>query len=307
MRVRQTILDSLKLACLAVMACTGTSAESANVYTLSPPILINSLIRIRNADSGLCIAVDSSSQHWASFVPCSDDPNTQFRILATSSNGDSTIKYQFQHGWTGLCLTADLSGFHRVYLAPCGAVPGKYSALQDWLPDTTKFLMASYVDGWKWCMWASPSGQAVQGGCTGMNRSMYLERVNTVRLRHEITAKCLYGSNVGGQPAHTWGCWQDPAMAISLESLGGSDVRIQIGKTMQCLYVATPNGGAVQSWGCGNDPNMVWVREDLGNNRARFRHKLTGTCMYGGATDGSEVKHWPCWSDPAMVWVVDPF
>lgn len=128
-----------------------------------------------------------------------------------------------------------------------------------------------------------------------------------VRLRHEATGKCLYGSPIDGNPVGTWGCWRDPRMAISLESLGGAEVRIRVRATGKCLFGNPVEGREVKSWGCWEDPNMVYIREELGNNRIRLRHKLTGQCMYGGAADGDPVRNWPCWDDPNMVWVVDPF
>lgn len=128
-----------------------------------------------------------------------------------------------------------------------------------------------------------------------------------VRLRHQLTSKCLFGEPVDGGPAKTWSCWQDPKMAVALEPLGGAEYRIRLRASGKCLFGNPVNGGAVKNWTCWNDPNMVWVREDLGNNRARFRHKPTGQCMYGSPTNGGIVKNWPCWDDANMVWVVDPF
>lgn len=129
-----------------------------------------------------------------------------------------------------------------------------------------------------------------------------------VRLRHEATGKCLFGHPADGAPVKTWGaCWQDPAMAISLEAQGGAEVRIRIRATGRCLFGNPVNGAEVKSWTCWNDPNMVYVREDLGNNRLRLRHKMTGQCMYGSPVNGGTVRNWPCWADPNMVWVIDPF
>lgn len=128
-----------------------------------------------------------------------------------------------------------------------------------------------------------------------------------VRLRHELTGKCLFGNPVEGGPVKTWGCWKDPQMAISLEKLAGQELRIRVRAKGKCLFGNPVEGREVKNWTCWDDPNMVYVRENLDNNRVRLRHKLTGQCMYGDPNDGGPVKNWPCWNDPNMVWVIDPF
>jgi hypothetical protein len=128
-----------------------------------------------------------------------------------------------------------------------------------------------------------------------------------VRLRHELTGKCIFGNPVDGGPAKTFTCWKDPEMAISLESLGGSEVRIRLRAKGKCLYGDSSNGGTVKNFTCWQDPSMVYIMEDLGNNRYRLRHKLSGQCMYGSTGEAMPVHHWTCWNDPNMVWVKDPF
>lgn len=289
---------------LAAIGLVVTLANSAP-YTLSPPIILENIIRIRNVDTGLCLAVDGSDQHNAQFDTCSANSNLEFIVKPASVTGDASIKYSFQHGWTGLCLQTISLGAHPT-LGACDAVSAKYSAIPD-TATSPKFVLGSYIDGQKWCLFATPGGGASQGGCLGFNRTMYLERIDTVRLRNISTAKCLFTGSVDGQPAGTWGCWKDPAMAVRLESIGGADVRIKLVQTGKCLYVSTVNGGNVQGATCWADPNMTWVRENLGNNTARFRHKIKGTCIYTASANGAPVQHWPCWGDPKMVWSIDPF
>lgn len=128
-----------------------------------------------------------------------------------------------------------------------------------------------------------------------------------VRLRHELTGKCIFGNPVDGGPAKTFTCWQDPEMAIVLEPLGGSEFRIRLRAKGKCLYADPNNGGTAKNFTCWPDPNMVFIMESLGNNRYRLRHKATGQCLYGSTIEAGAVHNWGCWNDPAMVWVKDTF
>ncbi|HTT98492.1 MAG TPA: RICIN domain-containing protein [Rhizomicrobium sp.] len=299
----------VKKQALVESATSNQSAIGAPVYTQSPPVIPNSIVRIRAWGTNKCLSFDGSPQHNASFSDCNDSQNNYMKILLPNPFNSSLV--EFQHAWSGLCLQSPSLG-GQMGAASCSAQAARFT-LQSQSNAPTEFILSSYVPGDSntWCMYTAPAGgPAHQGGCTGSYREMYLERTDTVRLRHEANGRCIYPGGGGGQPIKAWGCWQDPAMAVRLEYLGGSDVRIQFEKPMQCLYMNNnTNGGTVPAWGCGNDPNMVWVREDLGNNRVRFHHKLTNACLYTDVpgTDGQVLKHYPCGSDPNFIWVVDPF
>lgn len=133
-----------------------------------------------------------------------------------------------------------------------------------------------------------------------------------VRLRHEATGKCLYGSPTEGGIPGTFTCWHDPEMAVSLEKVNssGTEVRIRIRARGKCVFGNPTNGGVVRNHTCWDDPNMVYVKDPVGNvadNRWRLRHKNTGNCMYTGANNGDPARNFTCWPDPAMVWIIDPF
>jgi hypothetical protein len=133
-----------------------------------------------------------------------------------------------------------------------------------------------------------------------------------VRLRHEATGKCIFGNPVDGGIVHTWTCWQDPGMAVALETQGlpAGQVRIRMRAQGKCLYGNPVNGKEVKNFTCWSDQNMLYIMEpvDSGNpNRIRLKHLNTGQCMYAGSVEGNAVKNFPCWNDPGMVWVKDPF
>lgn len=127
-----------------------------------------------------------------------------------------------------------------------------------------------------------------------------------VRLRHEVTAKCIFGNPIDGRPAKTFTCWNDPEMAIKIENLGGNEVRIRLREKGKCLYGDPTNGGDVKNFTCWDDPKMVWIEESLGNNRYRYRSKATQMCMAGSTFEALPIRNWGCWDDPNMVWVKDP-
>jgi hypothetical protein len=138
----------------------------------------------------------------------------------------------------------------------------------------------------------------------------YVPLPGEVRLKHEQTARCMFGNHNPGGPVAIWGpCWKDPNMGFLLEPLSGNEFQIRHRSTNQCLYVDTPNGGVVKNWPCGVDPKMVWIKDPLpGTNRFRIRNKATGRCIYARNSNAAPVQAWgPCWDDPAMAWVIEPF
>ncbi len=138
--------------------------------------------------------------------------------------------------------------------------------------------------------------------------NLFSPQPGDVRLRHEMTGRCLYGDAVDGHNVKTWGpCWKDPQMAVWLEPLGGSDVRIRLRVNGKCLIVGSLFSGAVTNWSCSSDPSMTFVREDLGNNRVRLRSKASGRCIYGNSANGGDVRSFPCTNDPPFIWIIDPF
>lgn len=148
---------------------------------------------------------------------------------------------------------------------------------------------------------------AVTPQCTAASTST--PQPGDVRLRHETTGKCLYGSPTEGGVAGTFTCWNDPEMAVSLEPVNqsGTEVRLRIRARGKCLFGNPTQGGVARNHTCWNDPNMVFVKDHVSGNRWRLRHKNTGNCIYTGTNNGDPVRNFTCWEDPAMVWIIDPF
>ncbi|MEZ4451237.1 MAG: RICIN domain-containing protein [Nannocystaceae bacterium] len=125
-----------------------------------------------------------------------------------------------------------------------------------------------------------------------------------VRLRHDTSDNCLYGSSVDGAPIHNAECTDDPSMTFVLEKAGGGAYRLRNASTGKCLYALNQSGQTLRSWGCWSDPNMAFTLTPSGGGY-RLHHVNTNQCVYGNPSDGGEAHHWVCWNDPEMVYWVD--
>jgi hypothetical protein len=303
------LIRLLTLTLVLLMVGLGGSAHATS-YIKAPPLIPNDLVRIRLVDANRCLVMDTVPPYTVRWSSCSNSYSFHF-LLERQHPNNNTYNWHIKSVQTGLCVnTFDQAGPNAngggcdwdLYGSPSKhALDPEGNSQFDLLTDTFGWLClqeSAYVEG----------NPAIYDGCynTQNHHRVYIEHIDTVRLRHEITGKCPYGG-ANGQAVSTWACWNDPSMAIRMEPLGGNDYRIRMISTGQCLYGSPDSGGTVKSWGCWGDPGMVWTKQDLGNNRFHLQHKSTGQCMYTNPGNGLPIQNWPCWMDPAMVWIADPF
>jgi len=114
----------VKKQALVESATSNQSAIGAPVYTQSPPVIPNSIVRIRAWGTNKCLSFDGSPQHNASFSDCNDSQNNYMKILLPNPFNSSLV--EFQHAWSGLCLQSPSLG-GQMGAASCSAQAARFT------------------------------------------------------------------------------------------------------------------------------------------------------------------------------------
>lgn len=134
----------------------------------------------------------------------------------------------------------------------------------------------------------------------------------TVRLRAVQSGQCIF-VDTNGARLRNWGCWDDPEMRFSVETLPDGQKQLRHVRTELCIWGSTPYSSVAQANICGTTGTSIVL---ISKGGAQFNISIPttrsgrftgpGGCLSTGWSNGGNVIKSQCSNNPAQLFVLDP-